>query len=130
MIGDEVLAAQLVANVLERLGEVINAVGKEDAPAGVVGELLENMVAGGFVHLVRLIAFECKPIGVGADGVNGSLGALNHLDSIAAGVVAEVVVTVTDDHQDAAHIDAGWKRGGDELLRSLEDGVAKGGSAA
>src|SRR5256885_7666524 len=106
-VSDRVLIAQLVANVLEGLVQVIDVVRKERAPAGFLRYVLQDLVAfrqmrlavGGFVWIGLR---ELNPLRAGADGVNDHAVALRHLDGFRARVIGKIIVAVADENHDAA----------------------------
>ena len=49
-VGDGVLISELVADVLERLIEVVDVVGEKSAAAGFVRKILENLIAFSEMH--------------------------------------------------------------------------------
>src|SRR5579863_8016605 len=75
-IGDEILAAQFGADVDERLGEIVHAVGEEGTAAALVGELLKDLISRIEMIFSRLIGIvDGDPVGIGADRVDGDFGA-------------------------------------------------------
>ena len=50
-VGDGVLVAELVADVLEGLVEIVDVVGEEGAAAGFLGDIVQDFVALGEVRL-------------------------------------------------------------------------------
>src|SRR5882762_2428624 len=118
-VGDGVLISEFVADVLERLIEIVNVVGEKSAAASFVRKILENLIAFSEMHFAigqfgGISLRELNPLGAGADGVNDNVGALSHFDSFAAGVIGKIVVAIADENHDAAdHIRlvAGWSRG-------------------
>src|ERR1700722_16795458 len=74
-IGDEILAAQLRADVEKRLRQVVDAIREERVAAGLISEFLQDFVAGVqmiFVGLFSVVPRE--PIRIRAHGENSSLG--------------------------------------------------------
>ena len=49
-VGDGVLISEFVADVLERLIEIVNVIGEKSAAAGFVRKVLENLIAFSEVH--------------------------------------------------------------------------------
>ena len=49
-VGDGVLISEFVADVLERLIEIVNVVGEKSAAAGFVRKILENLIAFSEMH--------------------------------------------------------------------------------
>src|SRR5713226_10354503 len=85
-IGERILAAQFVADIEERLRQIVHTVGEEGAPAGLLSKLREHLV--GRFHMDfpvaafgRIVLLDCRnPLGTGADGVDDHPAALRHLD--------------------------------------------------
>ena len=107
-VGDGVLIAKFVADVLERLIEIVHVVGKKSAAAGFFREILQNFVAFGEMHfaigqLVGIGLGKLDPLGAGADGIDDDVGALGHFDGFGAGVIGEIVVAIADENHDAAN---------------------------
>src|ERR1700680_4727433 len=113
---------------------------KEGASAAIHGELLENVVATCFlifaVETLGGIGFLVgdDPVDAGADGVNDDSSALGHVHGFAARMAAQVIVAVTDDHEDAAHVgNRGCRRyrrrRTKEFLAALIDRVIERGAA-
>ena len=92
-IGDRILIAQLVADVLERLIQIIHVIGIKGAAAGFFREFLKNLVAIGQVILAVaglgrfIILRQGNPLDAGADGVDDDAGALGHFDGFGTRVV-------------------------------------------
>src|SRR5262245_2980458 len=98
-VGDGVLIAQFVADVLERLIEIVHVVGEKGAATGFFGEVLENFIAFGQVQFaiggfVRIGLRKLNPLGAGADGVDDHVGALGHFDGFSARVIGKIVFAV------------------------------------
>ena len=132
-VGDEVLAAQFGADVNEGLLEIVHAVGEESPAAAFVRKLLKNLVAGIEMVFSRLVGIiNGDPVRVGADGVYGDFGADGFFEGIAESVVAEIVVTIADDHENATNLSvrACRRRRIDQPLGSHVDGIIQSGSAA
>lgn len=107
-ISDEILAAQFCANVDERLGEIVYAVGEEGAAAALVGELLKDLISRIEMIFPRLVGIvDGDPVGIRADRVNGDFGANRLFKSIAEGVIAQVIVPVADEDEYAAYLQVG-----------------------
>src|SRR5580704_350134 len=106
LVGNSVLAAQLILNLGESIGHVANLEREKRAAASGIGNALENLVARTF-----------GPTHVRADGVNDGLGALRHFDGLFARHVAQVVVAVAEQNNGTPD-----RRG----LGSLEQFVAAG----
>src|SRR5713226_6860703 len=89
-VGERILVAQFVADVEERLRQVVHAVGEEGAAASLFRELLQHLV--GRFHMVfpvaafgRIVLLDGRnPLGTGADGVDDHPAALRHLDGLPA----------------------------------------------
>src|ERR1700722_19164913 len=74
-VGDEILAAQLSADVEKRLREVVDAIRGEGVAAGLIGKFLQNFVAGFqmiFAGLVSVV--DREPIRIRAHRENSSFG--------------------------------------------------------
>src|SRR5579859_3859606 len=111
-VGDGVLVAEFVADVLEGLVEVVDVIGIEGAAAGFFGEVLENFVAFGEMgfavgDFVGIGLGKLNPLGAGADGVNDHAGALSHFDGFGASVIGEIVVAIADENHDGGRRRAG-----------------------
>ncbi len=106
-VGDGVLISEFVADVLERLIEIVNVVGEKSAAAGFVRKILENLIAFSEMHFA-ICQFggiglrELNPLSAGADGVNDDVGALCHFDGLAARVIGKIVVAIADQNHDPA----------------------------
>src|SRR5579885_2871870 len=138
-VGDRVLIAELVADILEGLVQVVHVIGKERAASGFLGDVFEDFVAFGLeifpVAYFGGIGFRKRnPLRAGADGVDDNAGALGHFDGFRAGVLREIVLAVADENHDAADdvgLIAGRTRRVAELLfTSFVAGVVDGGAAA
>ena len=91
IVGDGVLIAKFLTNVLEGLIQIIDMIGIEGAATGFLGEGLENLVA--IREMVFAIAglflagvVEGNPLRAGANGVDNHTGALGHFDGFGARV--------------------------------------------
>src|SRR6185437_4152548 len=131
-VAEKILAAEFVSDVEERFREIINAIGEKNATAGFVGIFLQDLFALGQVEFFRSRSVGGDPVVVGADGVNGNASAVSHLDGVAQGVVAEIIVTVADEDKNAAHIGirtGGGRRGHEFLAGSVNRVVERGAPA-
>src|SRR5712691_13564826 len=93
-VGDGVLVAELVADILEGLIEVVDVIGEEGAAAGFLGDIVQDFVAFGEVRLAVGGFFgvglgELNPLRAGANGVDDHAGALGHLNGFGAGVIGK-----------------------------------------
>src|SRR6266849_279320 len=138
-VGDGVLVAELVADVLEGLVEIVDVVGEEGAAAGFLGDIVQDFVALGEVRLavggfLGIGLGELNPLCAGADGVDDHAGALRHLNGFGAGVIGKIVVAVADENHDAANdvgLVARRPRGMAELgAAGFVNRVVDGGAAA
>jgi len=107
-VGDGVLITKFVADVLERLIEIVNVVWEKSPAAGFVREILENLVAFGEMHFAIgkfgwVGLRKLNPLSAGTDGVNDDVGALSHFDGFGAGVIGKIVVAIADQDHDAAN---------------------------
>src|SRR5580692_6204060 len=91
-VGERVLAAQLLFNLLEAVGHLFDRWRKEDLAAGGLGHIGEDLVAPAAAR---------GP--VGADGIDDGLGALALLDGFVGMDAALVVVAVGDEDHGLAH---------------------------
>src|SRR5262249_5282197 len=103
IIGERILAAQLVADLRERLRQIVYAVREKRAASAVFRKLLQHLIAGPLLNLavetlrrVGLLIGQ-DPIGVAADRVDDDAGALRDFQSLAARMAAQRVVAITDD---------------------------------
>src|ERR1700722_12403796 len=126
------MAAQFLADVDEGLREIVDFIRIENPASALIRELLEHLVAAFDVNLVRLVALERQPVGIGADAIDDGFGANGGVDRFAQGVVAEVVVAVADDYQDATEFGIGafGNRGVDHFGGGEKNGVVEGGASA
>src|ERR1043166_2851268 len=88
-ISDGVLIAQFVADVLERLVQVVDVIGKKGAAAGFFTKIFQDFVTLGEMALalcpfVRVGLGKLNPLRAGADGVDDHVGALGHFDGLGA----------------------------------------------
>src|ERR1017187_8214256 len=95
-VEDSVLVAHLFGDDLEGLGEVFDLKRKEGAAAGLLGEVLEDLVA------VGLDAGH-----VGGDGEDHNVGFERHFEGLIAGVLAAIIFAVGDYHNHPAEVIAG-----------------------
>ena len=117
-VDEVVLAAELLFDVAEADGYVLEFDGVEGLPAGGVGDGLEDVVTLVFAGA-----------DVGADGVDDGIGALAHLDGVGLLDAAVVVVAVGDEDESAA--DGGGLLQGEHLVfAGLVEGVEECGAAA
>src|SRR5580700_8710859 len=118
LVGDGVLAAQLVLDFGKIGGHVADLEGKKCPPSGGVGDALQNLVA---------LAFDAAD--VGADGVDDGLGALRHFDCVFAGHVAQVVLAIAQQNDGAPR--GRGPRGFQELVAAGKiNGIEHGRAAA
>ena len=138
-IRDGILIAELVADVLKRLVEIIDVIGKKRAAAGLFRKVLKNLVAFGEMvfavgGLVGIGLRQGDPLRAGADAVNDDAGALGQFDGFRARVGGQVVLAITDENHDAAdHVGLVTRRPrGMVQLRgaSFVDGVVDSRAAA
>src|SRR6266404_1727144 len=86
LVGDVVLAAQLVFNGGEGVRDVFHLVGEEGAAAGGGSEVFEDFVAA-----------QDQAAIVGGDGIDENFGALRHFNGLGACVFALIVFAVAED---------------------------------
>src|SRR6185437_13469864 len=131
-VAEKILAAEFVSDIEEGLREIVDAIRKENAASGFVGVFLEDFFALRQVKFFRSGSVGSDPVVVGANGVNGHAGAVGHLDGVAQGVVAQIVITVADEDENAADIRirtrGGWR--GHQLLAGSVNGVVERRAAA
>src|SRR5215472_2160417 len=139
LIGNRILVAKLVADILKRLVEIIYVVGEECAAAGLFGKVLEDLVSvgqvifavGGFFGIRFL---QGDPLGAGADGVNDHAGALGQLNGFRARVRGQIVFAIADENHHAANhiglVSGGTRRMVQLFRTSFIDGVVNRRAAA
>ena len=86
MIGERILAAQLVLNFGKSIGNFGDLEWEEGAAPGGFGDVFQDFVA-----------FIVRAGDIGADGVNDHFSTLRHFDGFFAGYVALIVFTVAQD---------------------------------
>ena len=90
-VGDGILVAQFVADVLKRLVQIVDVIRKKRAASGFLGEFLQNLVTVCQVifavrQFARIGLRERDPLCAGADGVDDHARALRHFDGVRARV--------------------------------------------
>ena len=88
-ISDGILVAKFVADILERLIQIVHVIREKGSAPGFFRQLLENLVpvrqmVFAVRRLVRISLRERNPLRACADGVNDHAGALRHFDGIGA----------------------------------------------
>src|SRR6266404_1869084 len=86
LVGNVVLAAQLVFNGGKRVRDVLHLIGEEGAAAGGGSEVFEDFVAA-----------QDQAAVVGGNGIDENFGALRHLNGLGARVFALIVFAVAED---------------------------------
>ena len=110
VVGDGILVAQFVADILKRLVQIVHVIRIESAASGFFRQRLQNLVSIGQVILAVPGSFLARivqrhPLRAGADRVDHHAAPLGHFDGFRTRVRRKVVLAVADqDHHPANHI--------------------------
>src|SRR5690242_5324071 len=108
VVSNRILVTQFVADILERLIQIVHVIRKKRPAAGLFRQVRENLVAVRQMHLAvrrfqRIGLRKLNPLGARADGVNHHAGALRHFNRFRARVIGKIVFAVADQNHYAAH---------------------------
>src|SRR3974390_22887 len=117
-IGNEVAAADFVAQAVEGLAQSGHVAGEKRFPAAALGQDLEDLVSLGRNYLTFL----------GADGVDRNAGGFHVADGLAQAGVAPGLFPIADHHE---HLGRALTLGiSSELPAGIRDRVEEGGASA